>query len=154
MIEIYADKELEIYFSETPHIDVRYLLPWQDKKEQENIIKFPFENKKEFKVYIVDIETMEDYTLTVEKGYCWDGATIPRFLWSLIGSKTDNSFLIPSCIHDILCNNHDLVCGDRNLSSRVFKALLLASGVSKFKAQTMYLAVDNFQKLCGWNENK
>lgn len=150
MIEIFKDKELEIYFSNLPRVDVRYILPWTNEEEKKEIKHKPFICENEFKVLIKDVELNEEFLIEIPKNYAWDGASIPRVFWRLIGSNTDNSFLMPSCIHDILCENHDLINHDRNLSSRIFRSLLIASGVTKFKAQTMYLAVDNFQKFCGW----
>lgn len=53
-------------------------------------------------------------------------------------------------IHDVLCENHQYIDNDRELSSKVFRALLVASGVSEIKAQVMYLAVDLFQRTQKW----
>ena len=65
----------------------------------------------------------------------------------------DTEFLNASMVHDMLCENHAAVDYDRQLSSMIFREILIASGVSRFKAQTMYIAVDNFQKLfCGWEK--
>lgn len=55
-------------------------------------------------------------------------------------------------VHDVFCENHEVIGNDRQLSSIVFRELLLASGVGKLRAYTMYYAVDNFQKLCGWGK--
>ena len=90
------------------------------------------------------------YCFVIEKGYTWDGATIPfGFRW-LIGAKGSSEFLNPSMVHDKMCENHEIVGNDRQLSSMIFRELLIASGVSKLKAKTMYYAVDNFQRFCGW----
>ena len=106
--------------------------------------------KTTLKVWLFDHVKSKSYSFTIPKGYCFDGATIPRFLWRVIGSKTDNTFLIAALIHDILCENHGYVNNDRNFSSKVFRALLISGGVGKVKAQVMYLAVDNFQRFCKW----
>lgn len=150
MIRIYKDEDIEISFSELPKVDIRYILPWTLEEEAKDIRLKPFQCQNSFTVEVYEFDSDEEFSFTIPAGYKWDGATIPRFLWRLIGSNTDNSFLIPSCIHDMLCENHHLVDDRRNLSSKIFKALLISQGVGKFKAQTMYLAVDNFQKLCGW----
>ena len=57
-------------------------------------------------------------------------------------------------VHDWMCVYHNSVGYDRNFSSRVFRALLLSAGVGKVKAQVMYLAVDNFQRFCGWRAER
>ena len=92
------------------------------------------------------------YGFTIPKSFRWDGATIKPIFWLLIGSKTDARFKIPSLIHDYMCNNKYIVNFDRKFSSEVFKALLLVSGVSKFKAQIMFTAVDLFQMTQGWGK--
>lgn len=89
------------------------------------------------------------YVILCPKGYDWDGASIPfGFRW-LIGAKGSPEFLVPSMVHDRLCENKKFIDNDRKLSSLIFRELLIAYKVSKFKANVMYNAVDNFQKLCG-----
>lgn len=150
MIEWYKDKELSIFFDNKPQVVMRYALPSMSDTEKKAIAKYPFENKAALKVTLFDLIKEVKHEFTIPKFYCWDGATIPRFFWRLIGAKTSAEFLIPSMVHDWMCIYHASVGYDRNFSSRVFKALLVASGVGKAKAQIMYLAVDNFQKFCGW----
>lgn len=149
-IKWYEDDELTIGFSDAPHVCVRYILPSSTPDEVKSIKKYPFICKTTLKVKLFDHEKEEIYNFTIPKGYCYDGATINRFFWRIIGSKTDNTFLIGALIHDWMCEQKDCVNNDRNFSSRVFRALLIAGGVSEFKAQIMYLAVDNFQRFCGW----
>lgn len=90
---------------------------------------------------------------TYKNGYCYDGASIPfGFRW-LIGSKGSPEFLNPSLLHDVICENHNLVNNDRQLSSIIFREMLIASGVGKVKAYTMFLSVDLFQKsFCHWGK--
>lgn len=151
MNEYYKDDDIIIYFSHLPRVDVRYVTPWINEDEIKDIKNKPFECENGFKVIVEDLKNNQMYNFEIAKGYCWDGASIPRAFWRLIGSKTDSSFLIASCVHDYMCENHECVGKNRNLSSKIFRGLLIATGVSKMKAQTMYLAVDNFQKFCGWN---
>ena len=54
----------------------------------------------------------------------------------------------------MLCENHSYIDNDRQLSSNVFRALLIAAGVSGLKANIMFFAVDNFQRFCGWERDK
>ena len=58
-------------------------------------------------------------------------------------------FLDASCVHDILCEHHNFVDYDRQLSSMIFREILKAAGVSDLKANIMYNAVDNYQKVFG-----
>jgi hypothetical protein len=144
------DNRLEIYFNDEPDVRIRYVLPTSTQREIQSIKKYPFLNKKELKVKIKDLKKDKLYSFTIPNGYCWDGATISRVFWRIIGAKTDNTFMIASLLHDYACENKDIIARDRNLSSRMFKALLLEGSVSKIKAEIMYLAVDNYQRFCGW----
>ena len=149
-IKWYEDDELSIEFSDIPHVCMRYILPSSTPAEIKSIKKYPFINKRALNVRLCDNEKEEIYDFTIPKGYCYDGATINRLFWRIIGSKTDNTFLIGALIHDWCCEQKDCVNNDRNFSSRVFRALLTTGGVGEFKAQVMYLAVDNFQRFCNW----
>lgn len=152
MLLIHKDKEIEIYFNDIPHVDVRYMLPWMSEIEKQDIKKKPFCNQNELTILVKDIKKNDSYEFTIPEDYCWDGASIPKTFWRIIGPNTDNKFLIASCVHDYMCENHGVVESRRNFSSKIFKGLLLASGVGKIKAQTMYLAVDNFQRFCNWDD--
>lgn len=149
-IQWFDDDELSIEFSEIPYVCIRYILPSATEQEKKSIKKYPFINKRTLGVRLYDKEKEEIYDFTIPKGYTYDGATINRLFWRIIGSKTDNTFLIGALIHDWMCEQKDCVNNDRNFSSRVFRALLTTGGVSEFKAQVMYLAVDNFQRFCDW----
>lgn len=151
MIEWYKDKELGIYFDDKPSVTMQVILPTMSHEEKIRIKAFPFQNKKNLKVKLLDFNKNKVYEFSIPKMYSWDGATIPRIFWRLIGAKTSPEFLIPSMVHDWMCCYHSSVGHDRNFSSRIFRGLLLAAGVGKIKAQTMYLAVDNFQRFCKWS---
>ena len=153
MIKWYGDEDMGIFFDILPRVGVRYFLPTMTKTERESVEQYPFINKKELKVALLDRKNQKKYTFTIHKGYCWDGASIPRIFWRLIGSKTDNKFLIPSLIHDVLCENHSYVNNDRYFADKVFERLLRVSEVPAFNRWLMFHSVDNYQKFCGWSEN-
>ena len=149
----YEDDTLKIGFSGMPHVCVRYIVPSATDDEMKSIKKFPFICKTELKVFIFDAIKQKEYKFTIPKGYCYDGASIPRLFWRLIGSNTDNSFLIPALIHDVLCENHNYIDNDRALSTRVFNALLTESKVNSVKRFLMKNSVATFQTLfCGWGK--
>lgn len=148
----YEDDELAIGFNSMPHVCVRYITPSMTEDEVKSIKKYPFICKTELKVKLFDHEKENVYTFTIPKGYCYDGASIPRVFWRLIGSNTDNSFLIPSMIHDVLCENHSYVNNDRYFADKVFERLLYVSGVPAFNRWLMFHSVDNFQKFCDWGK--
>lgn len=149
MITWYKDKNLIIEFDRIPHVAMRYALPSMTSVEKTSISKYPFINKHNLSVVITDASGLK-YSFTVPKDYCWDGATIPRVFWRLIGAKTDSKFLIPSMIHDVLCEHHEYVNNNRYLADKVFERLLYVSGVPAFNRWLMFHSVDNFQKFCRW----
>lgn len=151
MIEWYKSKKLSIFFSDTPHVCMRYILPTHTEQEKKSIKKYPFICKTKLEVKLFDHTKEKSYGFTIPKGYCYDGASIPRLFWRLIGSNTDNSFLIPALIHDVLCENHQYIMNDREFSSEVFNALLEVSDVGKFKRYFMKHSVNIFQRFfCDW----
>lgn len=151
MIKWYEDKEMTIAFDRIPNVAMRYALPSMTAKEKQSIAKYPFINKHNLYVDITDKDGFH-HIFTVPKDYCWDGATIPRIFWRLIGAKTDNKFLIPSMIHDVLCEHHEYIENDRYLADKVFERLLYVSGVPAINRWLMFHSVDNFQKFCGWEK--
>ena len=79
------------------------------------------------------------YQFMIEENYPFDGASIPKLFWRVIGSNTDNTFLIPAMIHDKLCENHEWIDNDKNFSTEVFNCLLEANKVNPLKRYLHYL---------------
>lgn len=152
-MEWYVDEDLEILFSQLPLIGMRYALPSMTESEKKSIDKYPFKNRRDITVTIKDKKKDVTHIFPIPKGYCYDGASIPRIFWRVIGSKTDNSFLIAALIHDVLCENHNYVNNDRYLADKVFERLLYVAGVPPYKRWLMFHSVDNFQKFCGWRKD-
>jgi len=75
-------------------------------------------------------------------GFKYDGASIPKVFWSLIGGKFHPDFQLAALLHDYM---YAMKLG-RNKADRYFHRLLLKRGVSKIKARLMYLAVSWFGK--------
>lgn len=150
MIEWYADEEIKIIFNKEPELNIRFVMPCMSKEEAKDILKKPFICESDLTVILIDEIKQVTYEFLIPKGYTWDGASIPRMFWRLIGSKTDNRFLVPSLIHDVLCENHDYVDEDRYFSTIVFERLLYVSKVNAFSRWMIKHSVDNFQKFCGW----
>ena len=150
MVEWYRDKELCINFSENPCVGVRVIIPTMTKEEKADAQAKPFLNRRRL---LVDVNYKgREYCFVIPKFYYWNGANVPRIFWRLIGSKSEPRFLIPSMVHDILCENHSYIDGDRYLSSLIFRALLKAGGVNPISRWAMFHSVDNFQKFQHWNE--
>ncbi|MCD8179774.1 MAG: DUF1353 domain-containing protein [Tannerellaceae bacterium] len=146
----YKDDELIIEFDKEPNVTMSYPMPCYDECKNREIDKKPFLNREDLHVRITYID--EKYCFLIPQGYTWDGATIPRFFWRFIGSNTSPEFLIPSMIHDVLCENHSYIDNDRYLSTLILERLLYCSGVNGFKRWMMKHSVDNFQKFKGWEK--
>lgn len=151
MIKWCENKKITVYFDEAPFVAIRYALPSMTDQELKSIKKFPFMNKKTVTVRLVDKIKDKTYEFDIPKGYCFDGASIPRLFWRIIGAPTDNSFLIASMVHDVLCENHHYIMNDRQFSTEVFNAILECSRVGKVKRYLMKHSVNTFQALfCDW----
>lgn len=150
MYKWYSNRDVDIFFDDIPQIGIRYILPSMLKEKKKSIKKYPFINKKLLKVRLWDKKKMKIYDFEIPKYYCFDGASVPRFFWRVIGPNSDNKFLIASLVHDILCENHDYIDNDRSFSTKVFNALLEASDVSPFKRFCMKISVDFYQRFCNW----
>lgn len=149
MIDWYTDEDISIKFDKEPNLSIRYPEPYMNDTEIKDIKKYPFICNKKLLVRIVDKNEPMVYEFTIPEGYKWDGATIPRLAWFFVGSKTDNRFLVPSLVHDVLCENHDYVDEDRYLSTIAFERLLFVSKVNPLTRWLMKHSVDNAQKLIG-----
>lgn len=80
------------------------------------------------------------YQIFISKGFIYDGASIPRFLWSIIGCPFRPKYRAVALVHDYLYS----IYADRKLADQIFKQMLLDAGVSKVKAATMYRALRMF----------
>lgn len=67
----------------------------------------------------------------VPAGYVTDGASIPRLLWSVVGSPYDADHLRAAIVHDYFCDIHRRTWRETH---RVFYEALLTNGVPSTKA--------------------
>jgi len=95
----------------------------------------------------------ESYGIRINKGYNWNGANIPRFLWRIVGSQYNPEFLPASMVHDWLCENKKFILKNGvRISSDIFKDILILYKVNRAKAWVMASAVRAFQQFQkGWN---
>lgn len=132
-----------------PDIEVRYIMPWDDEETIEDKNRKPFRTRKSalIKVHYTDKNGNEtNKIISNPTVYEYDGASIPFKI-----GKGNMKLLIPALFHDLMCEDKSRIDFNRNLSSKIFKNLLIQCKVNKFIAEIMYLAVDNFQKLMeGW----
>ncbi len=88
--------------------------------------------------------------IAIQPMFIWDGASIPRALWSLIGSPYHPKFQAASLVHDYLYKYQ--LCS-RKEADKVFYWILRANGVSKDQAKQMYLGV-RAGGFIAWNRHK
>ena len=94
------DKVRKVLFSDVLDVRVRVINYDDSKAVIKNKKKYPFEL---FNTVQIQVQTDKmDFLFNVFNGYTWNGADIPRFLWRLVGSRTDNDFLVASMVHDYM----------------------------------------------------
>ncbi|WP_160165061.1 DUF1353 domain-containing protein [Chrysiogenes arsenatis] len=81
--------------------------------------------------------------IRVKKGFTFDGASIPRALWSLVGSPFTGDYTRAACLHDALYASELL---SRHAADLLFFQAMLSDGVRYSKAAVMYCAV----RVGGW----
>ena len=79
-------------------------------------------------------------TSVEEAGSSWDGATIPRLFWRIIGRPLSQEFRWASFWHDRLCER-SYRWSDRRAADAVLLALLDREGVAYWRRTAMWLAV-------------
>ena len=145
------DDFCKVCFDVIPEIDNKNInKSVMSKDEIKKAKKKPLFVKNSVNVLLIDKRKNWYYHFDIESGYDYDGASIPRFLWRIVGSKENIEFKIAALIHDVLCENHNYVNHDRYFADRVFEKLLEVGDVGPFRRWLMFHSVDNFQKFCGW----
>ena len=78
------------------------------------------------------------YSVTVKKGFDFDGASIPKWLWSIYGSPLNGNYVVASLIHDGLYASQKV---SKSVSDKIFLDIMKQSSVGYIKRTSMYLAV-------------
>jgi len=73
-------------------------------------------------------------------GDSWDGASIPRLFWSIIGHPLQQEFRWASYWHDKLCD-HGFTWSQRRFADAVLLVLLEQERVAYWRRTAMWLAV-------------
>jgi hypothetical protein len=93
-----------------------------------------------------DMEMLEDFSYTDPKGRLWpapqgsivNGASIPRPLWSAVGSPYTDDYRRASIVHDIACDNPSV---PRKEADVMFYHACRAGGCSAAQARILYAGV-------------
>ena len=78
------------------------------------------------------------YSVTVKKGFDFDGASIPKWLWSIYGPPLNGNYVVASLIHDGLYASQKV---SKSVSDKIFLDIMKQSSVGYIKRTSMYLAV-------------
>jgi len=148
-------KKIKVLFNRSPDVTVRVILSDDKETVKRSKQEYPFKLSNNVVITIVT-DTLK-FSFRIKEGFVWNGADIPPFLWQIIGSRTDNSFLVASMVHDFMLKYKKFLIEDvlknsltieeyRNLTTNVFCELLTQSGTGKVKAKLMSGCV-------GWYQN-
>ena len=89
--------------------------------------------------------------LTVHQGFDFDGASVPRGLWSVIGSPMTDGYQRAGCLHDALYASQLF---PRETCDWYFLEAMESDGVGYFKRYAMYWAVRAFGGSSYANDNQ
>ena len=93
-----------------------------------------------------EMQLLNDFSFIDKNGHQWlaekgsiiDGASIPRVVWSLVGSPFSGKYRRASVIHDVYCKTKTR---PHKKVHKMFYEAMIADGVPKIKAKMMYRAV-------------
>ena len=77
--------------------------------------------------------------IDVPKGFECDGASIPRWAWSFVGSPFQPDILRAAVVHDYLYRTGSV--GSRSIADAIFRKMMLDDGVGFVRRQLIYFAV-------------
>lgn len=84
-------------------------------------------------------------TIKVNVGYEFDFASIPQYLWHIVGSPATGKHRRASVIHDKLIDRNKTLGKEEKLSrlqiDKVFYEAMIVDGVNWFKAKVLYAGV-------------
>ena len=83
--------------------------------------------------------------INVPAGFYWDGASVPRILWS-VGGLSPGQYLGASCVHDYCYARADDDIASRKEADQYYYELLLRDGARRVQAYLAWCCV----RSCGW----
>ena len=101
----------------------------------------PYPNGKGYVLTMEYRVTINGETVVIPRGFLFDGASVPRAVWSIIGDPFSPEFMIPAIAHDWLYWSRQW---HQEKADKALFDLLKASGVGSLRAGSMYRAVRLF----------
>lgn len=103
-----------------------------------------------------EMALLEDFSFTDAAGKVWpapkgariNGASIPRALWSTVGSPYTDDYRNASVVHDVACDG--ATPAQRRAADRMFREACIVGGCSEPQARLLYLGV----RLGAWADSK
>jgi len=86
--------------------------------------------------------TNDEIKVTAKHGMPTDGASIPKFTWRFIGSPFIGKYVGAALIHDALYTSRGLGKLNKKQVDKLFLEMMKVEGVSYWKRQAMYWAVN------------
>lgn len=78
---------------------------------------------------------------TAPRGFTIDGASIPRALWTIVGSPFTGDYRRASIVHDKACVDFPVDGPQRKAADVMFQAACRAGGCGYWQAQVLYMGV-------------
>ena len=79
-----------------------------------------------------------DYCVEIPEGFINDGASVPRWAWSIVGLTPDGLLRAAAVVHDF---HYRFGIGTRKFADQLFYQMLGEYGVNKARAKLAYAAV-------------
>jgi hypothetical protein len=102
--------------------------------------------------YVNKVDYMFDFKgkyYTINSGFLYDGASIPRIAWSLLGVTPDGVHRAATLIHDYLYANKKIFDHTRKEVDLLFYKHLRESGLGIKKSTRIYLLLKYFGWIAG-----
>jgi len=110
----------------------------------------PLPNKNLYELVTAFHTIIDGIEVDIPEGFIFDGASVPRFLWSIIGSPYLPQYIGAGLVHDYLYRTGIV---SRKKADQIFYDLLRDNKVSKFYARKMYWGV-RFGGWKAWNKHR
>lgn len=94
---------------------------------------------KILRVNITAVDGVKHF-VRIPEGYIFDGASIPRWAWSIVGYPFEPDLIEAACVHDWYCDRATHYF-ERVIGDNVFLKLLADAGVPTWRRAIMYAAV-------------
>lgn len=148
------EKVLNLKYNKTPKVMVRTIAENDTSLTKASKTKYPFELMQAITITVTTDKRA--FAFDIYKNFVWNGADIPRMVWTIIGTPTENDYLIPSMIHDYILEFKNYILHDKlhyeltlneylDLTSQIFCKALILQGVSEKKAKLMSWFVNMYQ---------